>query len=76
MDEVSYGLLLHDENSYHLMRRYDSLTQRDECENGFYGSAEWRQGPREAILTLIENYTEIVFDLDEVTLKGVRKRTV
>ena len=76
VDVVAYGPSLHDANSYYLMRLYDSLAQREESEGAFYGSDEWRQGPREAILVLIENYTEIVLDLDEVTLKGLRKTTV
>lgn len=40
VDGVSYGLSLHDENSYYLMRRFDSLAQRNESENSFYGSNE------------------------------------
>jgi hypothetical protein len=72
VDVVSYGPSLHDENSYYLMRRYDSLDQREESENAFYGSDEWRQGPREAIIALIENYTEIVLELNEVTVQGLR----
>ncbi len=73
VDVVTYGPSLHDENSYYLMRRYDSLAQREQSEDAFYGSNEWRQGPREAILALIENYTEIVLELDEVTVQGLRK---
>ena len=76
VDVVAYGPSLHDENSYYLMRRYDSLAQREESEDAFYGSDEWRQGPRAAILALIENYTEIVLELDGVTLEGLRKGTV
>jgi hypothetical protein len=55
------------------MRRFDSLAQREESENAFYGSDAWRQGPRESILALIENYTEIVLELDENTLQGLRQ---
>lgn len=73
VDVVSYGPSLHDENSYYLMRHFDSLAHRDESENAFYGSDEWRQGPREAIVSLIENYTEVVIEVDEVTLQGLRK---
>jgi hypothetical protein len=54
------------------MRRYDSLSQREESENAFYGSDEWRQGPREAIIALIESYTEIVLELDDASLRGLR----
>lgn len=75
VDVVAYGPSLHDEDSYYLMRRYDSLDQREETENAFYGSDGWRQGPREAIITLIDNYTEIVLELDEPTVQGLRMTT-
>ncbi|HZM25358.1 MAG TPA: hypothetical protein VFC02_26655, partial [Anaerolineales bacterium] len=73
VDVVAYGPSLHDENSYYLMRRFDSLAQREQSEDAFYSSDEWRQGPREAIVSLIENYTEVVLELDEATLQGLRK---
>src|SRR5215207_8493298 len=60
VDVLIAGPSLHDENSYYLIRRYDSLEHREQSENAFYGSDEWKQGPREAILALIESYTEIV----------------
>ena len=73
VDVVAYGPSLHDENSYYLMRRFDSLAHRDNSENAFYGSDEWRKGPREAIVSLIENYTEVVLELDDVTIQGMRR---
>jgi len=76
IDVVAYGPSLHDENSYYLMRCFDSLAHRDESENAFYGSDEWRRGPREAIVALIENYTEFVLELDEVTVQGLRKSAI
>jgi len=72
VDVVAYGPSLHDENSYYPIRRFDNLAQREESENAFYSSDEWRQGPREAIIELIENYTEIVLELDKVTVEGLR----
>jgi hypothetical protein len=75
VDVVDYGPSLHDPDSYYLMRHYDSLAHREESENAFYGSDEWRQGPREAILALIEHYTEIVLELDEYTVQGLRMTT-
>jgi len=73
MDVVAYGPSLHDENSYYLIRRFDSLAHHKQSEDAFYGSDEWKQGPREAIIALIENYTEFVLELDEVTVQGLRK---
>lgn len=73
VDVVAHGPSLHDQDSYYLMRRYNNLTHRDESENAFYGSDEWKRGPREAIIGLIENYTEIVLELDDITLEGLRR---
>ena len=73
VDVVAYGPSLHDQDTYYLMRRYDSLAHREESENAFYGSDEWRKGPREAIIALIENYTEIVLELDDSTVQGLRR---
>jgi len=75
VDVVAYGPSLHDQDSYFLMRRYDSLAQREESENAFYGSDEWKQGPREAIIALIEHFTEIVLALDDSTLQGLRRNS-
>jgi len=73
VDVVAYGPSLHDENSYYLMRRFESLAHREQSEDAFYSSNAWRQGPREAIIALIENYTEVVLQLDEVTMQGLRR---
>jgi len=73
VDVVAYGPSVRDENSYYLIRCFDSLAHPEKSEDEFYGSDEWRQGPREAILALIQNYTEFVLELDEVTLQGLRK---
>jgi len=72
-DVVAHGPSLHDENSYYVIRRFDSLAQREQSEDAYYGSDDWRQGPREAILALMETYTDIVFELDEVIVQGLRK---
>ena len=73
IDVVAYGPSLHDQDTYYLMRRYDSLADREESENAFYGSDEWRKGPRESIIALIESYTEIVLELDDSTVQGLRR---
>jgi len=73
VDVVAYGPSLHDQDSYFLMRRFDSLARREESEDAFYGSDEWKQGAREAIIALIENYTEIVLELEEATIDGLRR---
>jgi len=69
---VAYGPSLHDSDSYYLMRSFSSLQDRQRSEDAFYGSEEWRQGPREAILAGIESYTTVVIGLDDATLRGLR----
>lgn len=73
VDVVAYGPSPHDEASYYLMRSYASLQALRESEDAFYGSAEWRNGPREAILACIENYATIVVPANEHTLLGLRQ---
>ena len=73
-DVVTHGPSLHDENSYYVIRRYDSLAQRQQMEDTYYASDDWRKGPREAIMALIENYTDIVLEVGEVTVRGLRKK--
>ncbi len=72
VDVVRFGASLHDENAYFLMRSYASLDERQQSQDAFYGSDEWRQGPREAILALIESYTDTVIEVDDTTLEGLR----
>ena len=49
VDVVAYGPSRHDPDAYYLIRAFDSLEHRDHSEEAFYGSAEWRQGPRDAV---------------------------
>lgn len=72
VDVVGYGPSLHDENSYYLVRAFESLEQRESGEAAFYASPEWVEGPREAILALIESYTTVVVELDDDALAALR----
>jgi ketosteroid isomerase-like protein len=73
VDVVAYGSSLHDRDSYFLMRGFPSLAGRERSEEAFYGSAEWRGGPRAAVLAAIESYTTAVIRVDGNTLGGLRK---
>ena len=75
VDVVAFGPSPHAEDSYYLIRRYDSLAHREQSQDAFYGSEEWRQGPREPILALIENYTSVVLELDDQTVQGLRNHS-
>jgi ketosteroid isomerase-like protein len=72
VDVISYGRSLHDKDSYFLMRGFEGVDQRQKSEDAFYGSDEWKQGPRERILADIDSYTTIVVSLDAATINGLR----
>jgi hypothetical protein len=74
VDVVAYGPSPHDDDSYYLIRAYRSLVERQSSQDAFYGSPEWRQGPREAILALIESDTSIVLELEEATVDALRRQ--
>jgi hypothetical protein len=71
-DVVAHGPSLHDERSYYVIRRFDSLAQREQSEDGYYASDDWRKGPREPLMALMESYTDVVFEVDEATVEGLR----
>ena len=73
VDVVAYGPSLAEPDSYYLMRSYASLADRQQSQDAFYGSAEWRQGPREPIIALIDSYTNTVIEVDDATLQGLRR---
>jgi ketosteroid isomerase-like protein len=73
-DVVGYGRSRHDQDSYYLMRAFPGLEERERTEGAFYGSQEWRQGPREAILACIESYATVVVGIDQATLRGLRNQ--
>jgi hypothetical protein len=73
VDVIAHGPSLHDQNSYFLMRGFDGVAIRQKQEDAFYGSEEWIKGPRERVLADIESYTTVVIELDEATVRGLRR---
>jgi NIPSNAP len=60
VEVVAFGPSLDDEDSYVLIREYPSLEERQRSQDAFYGSDEWRNGPREAIVSRIESDFSVV----------------
>ncbi|WP_394778204.1 NIPSNAP family protein [Undibacterium sp.] len=73
VDVVAFGPSPHDDVSYYLIRAYDSLEHRQASQDVFYGSREWREGPREAILSCIDNFTSVVLDMQAIVLNALRQ---
>ena len=43
---VANGPSLHDENSYYVIRSFESLEDRQKKEDDFYSSDDWQKGDR------------------------------
>lgn len=72
VDVVAIGPSMHDPDSYLLIRAYDSLEHRQRSQDEFYGSAAWREGPREAIMAFIESYTTVVLEMSDAAVGALR----
>jgi hypothetical protein len=57
---VAYGPSLHDANSYYVIRRFKNLEDREKSEDAFYGSDDWKSGPRNAIMGLVDHFAYAV----------------
>ena len=73
VDVVACGPSTHDDDSWCLVRRYRDLAERQASQDAFYGSEEWRDGPREAVLAMIDSYTSVVLQLDDAGVESLRR---
>lgn len=73
IDVVAHGFSIGDRDGYVLIRAFDDLADRQRREDAFYGSVEWRTGPREAIVSRIEVYTDVVLELPDEVIEGIRR---
>jgi hypothetical protein len=72
IDVVAFGRSMHDQDAWYLMRAFSSVAERQASEDAFYGSREWVEGPRAAVLDCIDSYTTLVVELDGATIEGLR----
>ena len=61
VEVVAFGASLDDDDLQYLIRAYPSLAELQRSQEAFYGSDEWREGPREAIVSRIEQSISVVF---------------
>ena len=57
---VAHGPSLHDENTYYVIRLFKSLDDRQASEDAYYSSDDWKNGPRSAILDMVEHFAYAV----------------
>ena len=71
-DVVAMGLSIDGDDRAYLVRAYRDLTHREVSEDIFYGSTDWLDGPREAILDCIEDYASVVLELPAGSVDALR----
>ena len=76
MDVVSHGPVPNDDNGYYLVRSFASLAELTAQQDEFYGSAPWREGPREAMLARIETYVDTLLWLSPAAIADLRAGNV
>jgi hypothetical protein len=61
------------EEEAYLVRAFESLEQHEEQEANFYESEAWRNGPREAIVSLIESLHSITVELSAEAVDALER---
>ncbi len=74
-DVVAYGASEHAPDTYYLIRAYKDLDDLNRRQDAFYGSEEWRNGPREAIVSRIESYLSTVLWMSPEAIEDLRRRS-
>ena len=72
MDVVAYGKSDHEEETYHLVRAYESREALEAEQAKFYGSREWREGPRSDLVDRIETYLNTLLWVPQDTVDSMR----
>ncbi len=73
IDVVGAGPSIEDEEHYVLLRAFASLEQRNQLEDAFYGSDEWRNVHRPGIMALIDAYHTVVLETTPEAVEGLRR---
>jgi NIPSNAP len=72
-DVVAYGRSQQETDGYFLIRAYADLADLNARQDAFYGSDEWRSGPREAIVSRIETHLSTVVRLSAASIADLRR---
>ena len=76
MDVVGFGQSLDDQDAYYLIRGFDDHAHLQASQDAFYASPGWRQGPRDAVLSMIQAYTNTVLSLTSDAIEAMRETRV
>ena len=67
IDVIAHGPSLLDENSYYVIRSFESPEDRKKKQDAFSNSDEWQKGPRTAVLGMIDNIAAIAIPAETFT---------
>jgi len=70
VDVIAFGPSIHEEDTYLVVRRYADLSDRQQSQDSYYGSDEWKLGPREQIMSLVEDFTTVVIPANDDLVSG------
>lgn len=76
MDILDFGPSLHDADGYFLIRAFDDLAKLEATQAAFYASPAWRNGPREAIVSLIASDSNVVMAMSHDRIEALRNRAI
>ena len=76
MDVVSHGVVPNDDNGYFLVRSFASLAELTAQEDEFYGSAPWREEPRESLVSRIDTCVDTLLWLSPAAIADLRAGNV
>lgn len=72
-DVVAHGPVSHETDAYFLVRAYADLADLQASQEAFYGSREWREGPREPLLACIDTFLNTVLWLAPEAIEDLRR---
>lgn len=72
MDVVAFGRSDHEEESFFLIRAFDSRERLVAQQDAFYSSDAWRKGPREELVNCLETYLNTLLWLPDEAVEALR----
>ena len=72
-DVVAFGPGTQEPDTYFLVRAYADQADLDARQDAFYGSDEWRKGPREAIVSRIDHHVSTVLWMSAGSVEDLRR---
>lgn len=61
---LAFGNSIHDADSYYLLRAFQDVSEMDHQLALFYSDPRWKDGPRNAIISMISESYRVVFPSD------------